>query len=298
MTQMQQHSSSSSPAAGGASKSSHTLEQPPSLAHASSAGLPHGHHEHKSHHHDKPHGVDRHHKHAGEKDEKKHTKDDSETPESPAAGVPVLPLGDLAHAEDDHAPSSYRTVSHLKVHEMPLLGSRPSTPSGGHSAQPIPVEAIYRHYAGSDSEQSRLGPKGLKVLAEDVFDEFCVRYKKKLQEVTHPKDGSEYTEGQCETDLWTDLPFLLPCHPHGHTTPTREEYVTYIAKVCQREMKRSAAAAPDHSVSGSSHGHSASQLRITRTEFLTGWRHCAALLVAEMERVKDSEAKESPCKLM
>ena len=115
------------------------------------------------------------------------------------------------------------------------------------------TEELWCYYAGRGA--THMPKKSLMQLSEDLFAEFIAKYKLKLRNdfiARHP--NKEYSDAQCDKDLRTDLPFLLPAKPSSSDKPEADDYVHYIYRFTTREMRRVAAAAPGGTVSAAENG--------------------------------------------
>lgn len=97
--------------------------------------------------------------------------------------------------------------------------------------------------------------ESLDTVGRRFVREFITKYKLKLTEdfiKAHPT--KTYSDNQCEKDLRTDLPFLLPAKASSSDKPEPDDYVHYIYRFTSREMRRFAAAAPGGTISAAANG--------------------------------------------
>jgi hypothetical protein len=105
------------------------------------------------------------------------------------------------------------------------------------------TEQLWEHYAGGASA-THLSKKGLYQLSEDVFEEFCARYRADLQQQADKRGRKDYTTEQREADLARELPFLLPT-PKSSRPATPSKPATIAAASASPNSPEEAVAAQD-----------------------------------------------------
>jgi hypothetical protein len=107
------------------------------------------------------------------------------------------------------------------------------------------TEQLWEHYAGGASA-THLSKKGLHQLSEDVFEEFCARYRADLQQQAEKRGRKDYTTEQREADLARELPFLLPTPKSSRpATPSKAATIAAAAAASSPNSPEEAAAAQE-----------------------------------------------------
>lgn len=205
--------------------------------------------------------------------------------------------------QEDYEDSESRASTPLpyaRAFDSPMLGARASTPNSS-AAFASRSEQLWLHYAGRDAKH--LSRKGLRQLSSDVFDEFVERLRDKVRELAEQKlkPGQEVDEARLEADLHTDLPYLLPAQSSvSGKPPTRDDYIRYIQRFSLHELVRMNVDGGDKLDGRSSRPQTPSQApRISKLEFIAGWKRCHDLLFTTIQRMqKKREDGKGPCHLM
>lgn len=200
----------------------------------------------------------------------------------------------MLSADRHERPSSARTgggdVGGVGENVSPIVSSDPLDDRDR-------VSQIWELYAGK-RDSKYMYKRELLQLCEDLFDEVETRYRLRLRQTTHSND---YTSEQMEKDLKNDLPYILPAKSSDGSSsqPSRQDYIRYIYRNCIHIMMKSV----PKNLSVHIDRSGTNSPKVTKQEFMMGWKSCNTLLFASIDDAQKLEKRngngtDGPCNLM